>query len=80
MGFGLIASAALAIGKRVIGSHLASNHFGALAGTVEGSGQSLLGGVSIRLLLVVGTFLYATDPTIRHCITACLGSLKDAVL
>ena len=80
MPFGLIAKAALAVGKRVVGSHLVSNHYGALAGTVAGSGQSLLGGVSLRLLVVVGGFLYATDPTVKHCVNACLGSLKDAVL
>ena len=80
MGFGLIASAALAIGKRVVGSHLVTNHFGALAGTIEGSGQSLIGGVSFRLLAAVGGFLYATDPAVKHCVNACLGSLKDAVL
>ena len=80
MGFGLIASAALAIGKRVIGSHLVTNHIGALAGTVAGSGQSLIGGLSFRLLAVIGTFVYATDPTVKHCVNACLSSLKDAIL
>ena len=64
MPFGLIASAAVTIGKHLLGGHLVQNK---IAG-VPSAAFSLLGGFGLRSAVVFFGTLYATQPTVRSAI------------
>ena len=76
MGFGLIASAAVSIGKHLIGGHLVQNK---IAG-VPSAAFSLLGGFGIRSALVFFGTLYATQPTVRTAIDGLIAAVTKVFI
>ena len=84
MPWAIIGSAALSIGKRLIGSHLLVNHIpkfgGTAASAAASTGQALLEGGGMRFAAGILATLYYTNPGVRKAINGLIVALKDALL
>ena len=76
MFLGLIGSALLGIGKRVVGGHLVG---GGALGAVNGV-ENAVSGLGWRFFLGAGAALYWTQPGVRDAINQLVVAVKDVLL
>ena len=74
--FGLIASAAIGIGKRFLGGHLV----GKSALSAPYAVENAISGLGWRFFVGAGTALYFTQPEVRTSINSVVVAVKNVIL